>query len=175
MSGLANCAACNSTSESAQRTCGVISAIEAEGLGAPCSDKSASQWVRVYWGSDEYCGIGTMPVVFPDVLNEVLCCNSDGCNSPDSASPSSYCLTTASAITGGYCAGRTFVYRVCSPQQEEADNLAAFVSTVLSLQSPYTLSMCCPPDFLHSPLDNGVETRVQVAQVGATCWEWVWE
>ncbi len=140
MSALVNCTAvnCSSPTEANQRTCYLLSALQSGGLGSPCpfDNTTSGQLVRTYWGSDELCGIGVRPVVFPGLMTELMCCDSDGCNSPGAALSPLQCLTAASAITGGYCAGRTFVYRMCSSQQEEVDTVAAHVNTVTSPPPP---------------------------------------
>jgi hypothetical protein len=133
-SSLVNCAAvnCSSSEYSQKQTCLLLSFIQSSGLGSPCAadGPAAGQWIRAYWGDNELCGIGFLPVLFPGLMTELLCCDSDGCNHPGAVPSPLQCFTTASAITGGYCAGRTFVYRICSSKQKEVDKVADYVNTV---------------------------------------------
>ena len=86
--------------------------------------------MRAYWGTDEQHINGYYPVLWPGVLHELLCCASDGCNRPGAPPPREGCYVTASVPTGGYCLGRTFVYRVCSTDQEQADLAAGYATRV---------------------------------------------
>lgn len=123
-SGLVNCSLnCSAGTVMAERTCGVFDFLKSLGLKPPCSeyDIKIGNWVRVFWGSSEDCPDSVTPVLWPGILNELMCCKSDGCNLPNMRPPSVQCLATASALSSGYCAGRTLVYRVCSAQEDIAD------------------------------------------------------
>jgi hypothetical protein len=127
MSGLISCGVnCSNAVESVQKTCALRAYLQTLGLGAPCTedDHTADRWVQVYWGSDEPYLVGYRPIVWPGVLKELLCCASEGCNRPGAPPPPGSCFTMASAPTDGYCAGRTFVYRMCAMDQQHADSAA---------------------------------------------------
>ena len=140
-SGLISCGVnCSNTAESVQQICAIFAFLQKIGLAPPCTeqDRKVNRWVRVYWGSDEQYDIGFSPVVWPDLLKEWLRCASDGCNRPGAAPPPTSCFTRASVPTDGYCAGRTFVYRVCSTGQEQADSAAGIITQVTIFHSAAT-------------------------------------
>jgi hypothetical protein len=112
-------------------TCAVMDWMNKSGLGYPCSerDRKVGNLVRIFWGSNEICMARALPVLFPGIMSDYQCCDVTACNGFVATNQSQRCSISASPVTAGYCAGRTFIYSVCS-QPEDTDDISTVVTTV---------------------------------------------
>jgi hypothetical protein len=95
------------------------------------TDVLAGRWVKVYWGSDEECGEGYVPKLYPGFIENRTCCSSSQrCNAPGATPPSIKCFGIKSSPTSGYCTGKTASFSVCAASQTRADERAALFAMV---------------------------------------------
>ena len=101
------------------------------------NDVLAGRWVKVYWGSDEECGDGYVPALYPGLIENRTCCSSSQqCNAPGATSPSNKCFGIKSSPSSGYCSGKTANFSICAVSQTRADERAANFATVRIDSSP---------------------------------------